>query len=91
MDLRIIGWNEGNGKYTGAIGSFVCQTDDGEYRVSVSGMPDDMHFSNPNIWMNRIIEVAYFDVSQSKNNSYKSLRFPRLKRIRDDKDTTSIF
>ena len=91
MDLRIVGWNEGNGKYIGAIGSFICQTDDGEYQVNVSGMPDDMHYSDPDKWMNKIIEVAYFDVSQSKNNSYKSLRFPRLKRIRDDKDTTSIY
>lgn len=91
MDLRIVGWNEGNGKYIGAIGSFICQTDDGEYQVNVSGMPDDMHYSDPDKWMNKIIEVAYFDVSQSKNNSYKSLRFPRLKRIRNDKDTTSIY
>ena len=91
MDLRIVGWNEGNGKYIGAIGSFICQTDDGKYQVNVSGMPDDMHYSDPDKWMNKIIEVAYFDVSQSKNNSYKSLRFPRLKRIRDDKDTTSIY
>lgn len=91
MDLRIIGFNWGNGKYGGAIGSFVCETDDHEIQVSVSGMPDSMHFSDPADWMGKIIEVAYFSISESKAHGHKSLRFPRLKRIRDDKDTTSIY
>lgn len=91
MDLRIIDFNWGNGKYDGAIGSFVCETDDHEIQVSVSGMPDSMHFSDPADWMGKIIEVAYFSISESKAHGHKSLRFPRLKRIRDDKDTTSIY
>lgn len=91
MDLRIVDWNEGNGKYAGAIGSFVCETDDGTIKANVSGMPDEMHFSNPEDWIGRIIEVAYFSISQSSNNDYKSLRFPRLKKVRDDKNETSIY
>lgn len=91
MDLRIVDWNEGNGKYAGAIGSFVCETDDGEIKVSVSGMPDEIHFGNPDDYMDRIIEVAYFDVSVNSVTGQKSLRFPRLKCFRDDKDTTSIY
>ena len=91
MDLRIVDWNEGNGKYAGAIGSFVCETDDGEIKVSVSGMPDELHFGNPDDYMDRIIEVAYFDVSVNSVTGQKSLRFPRLKCFRDDKDTTSIY
>ena len=91
MDLRIIDWNEGNGKYAGEIGSFVCETDDHSIRVSVSGMPDAIHYSNPADWIGKIIEVAYFDISKSSANDYSSLRFPRLKRIRNDKNTTSIY
>lgn len=91
MDLRIIDFNWGNGKYAGAIGSFVCETDDHDIQVSVSGMPDSMHFSDPADWMGKIIEVAYFSISESKAHGHKSLRFPRLKRIRDDKDTTSVY
>lgn len=91
MDLRIIDFNWGNGKYAGAIGSFVCETDDHDIQVNVSGMPDSMHFSDPAEWIGKIIEVAYFDISQSKAHGHKSLRFPRLKRIRDDKDTTSVY
>lgn len=91
MDLRIIDFNFGNGKYANAIGSFVCETDDHKVRVNVSGMPDDIHYDDPANWMGKIIEVAYFDKSQSKDNDYISLRFPRLKRVRNDKDTTSIY
>jgi DNA ligase-1 len=91
MDLRIVDWNEGNGKYAGAIGSFVCETDDGEIKVSVSGMPDELHFGDPDEYIGRIIEVAYFDVSVNSVTQQKSLRFPRLKCFRDDKDTTSIY
>lgn len=91
MDLRIVGWNEGNGKYAGAIGSFNCQTDDGKIKVSVSGMPDWLHYSDPNEYIGKIIEVAYFDESVNSVTGQMSLRFPRLKCFRDDKTTTSIY
>ena len=91
MDLRIIDFNYGNGKYEGAIGSFYCESDDGKYKVNVSGMPDEIHFGNPADYMGRIIEVAYFDVSQGKDNEHFSLRFPRLKKFRDDKNETSEY
>ena len=40
-DLRIIGWNEGKGKYEGMIGSFICEDDDHTVRVNVAGIDDD--------------------------------------------------
>lgn len=91
MDLRIIGTNEGNGKYEGAIGSFICETDDKSIIVNVAGMPDDIRFSNPQFWIGKIIEVAYFDISKSKENNTYSLRFPRYVRLRTDKTETSIY
>lgn len=91
MDLRIIDWNEGSGKYTGMIGSFVCQTDDREIVVNVAGMTDEIRQSNPELWLDTIIEVAYFDISRDSKTGQKSLRFPRLKKVRDDKDTTSVY
>ena len=90
-DLRITGWNEGKGKYEGMIGSFICEDDDGVVRVSVAGMTDDIRMSDPDKWIGKIIEVAYFEISKSKVNDHYSLQFPRIKGIRHDKDETSLF
>ena len=54
-------------------------------------MSDDVRFSNPEDWLGRIIEVAYFDISKSKTKDKLILRFPRMKKVRDDKTTTSIY
>ena len=91
MDLRIVGWNEGKGKYTGAIGSFICCSDDRSIQVNVAGITDEIRWSNPEYWIGKIIEVAYFDTSNSKTKSSSSLRFPRFKRLRTDKDETSEY
>jgi DNA ligase-1 len=90
-DLRIIGWNEGKGKYEGYIGSFICETDDHKILVNVAGIDDDTRMSDPNLWLGKIIEVAYFDVSKSSSKNTSSLQFPRYVKTRPDKDETSMF
>lgn len=90
-DLRIVGFNEGKGKYEGMIGSFICESDDGLVQVSVAGISDDIRMTDPELLMGQIIEVAYFDISKSKVNNHYSLQFPRFKGFRHDKDETSIF
>lgn len=90
-DLRIVGWNEGKGKYEGMIGSFICEDDDHTVRVNVAGIDDDTRASDPDLWMGKIIEVAYFEGSQSKSKSLASLQFPRYKRVRTDKTETSLW
>jgi DNA ligase-1 len=91
MDLRITGWNEGKGKYEGAIGSFICENDEGTIKVNVAGISDAVRWSDPDWWIGKIIEVAYFDYSVSKTNDKISLRFPRMKKLRDDKNETSVY
>ena len=91
MDLRIIDWNEGKGKYEGLIGSFVCETDDHKIRVNVSGVPDTVRFQDFNCFKGKIIEVAYFNVSKASDSDVLSLRFPRFKMFRFDKNETSIY
>jgi hypothetical protein len=89
-DLRIVGWNEGKGKYEGMIGSFICEDDDQTFRVSVAGIDDDTRASDPELWMGKIIEIAYFEGSKAKNKTIGSLQFPRYKRVRLDKTETSL-
>lgn len=91
MDLRITGWNEGKGKYEGAIGSFICENDEHTIKVNVAGISDAIRWSDPTFWIGKIIEVAYFDYSVSKINNHISLRFPRMKQLRNDKSETSIY
>lgn len=90
-DLRIVGWNEGKGKYEGMIGSFICEDDAKTVKVNVAGIDDNIRASDPNLWIGKIIEVAYFEPSQSKSKSIGSLQFPRYKRTRLDKTETSMF
>ena len=91
MDLRITGWNEGKGKYEGAIGSFICENDEHTIKVNVAGISDAIRWSDPTFWIGKIIEVAYFDYSVSKINNHISLRFPRMKQLRNDKSETSTY
>lgn len=90
-DLRIIGWNNGKGKYEGYIGSFICEDDEHTIKVNVSGMDDSVRVSDPYQWIGKIIEVAYFEVSSSKAKTTDSLQFARYVRTRHDKDETSMF
>lgn len=90
-DLRIVGWNEGKGKYQGMIGSFICETDDRTVRVNVAGMDDSIRAMDPEDAIGRIIEVAYFEGSKAKNKTTASLQFPRMKGWRDDKTETSMY
>ena len=100
MDMRVVGLTEGTGKNEGLVGALECEAEgDGKkYCCSVgSGLTDWMRIN----WANdsrgiigKIVEVEYFSISQDSNargtNIY-SLRFPRLKRVRMDKNGTSIY
>lgn len=100
MDMRVVGLTEGTGKNAGLVGALECiaEGDGKKYQCSVgSGLTDWMRIN----WANdsrgiigKIVEVEYFSISQDANargtNVY-SLRFPRLKRVRMDKNETSVY
>lgn len=100
MDMRVFDIEYGTGKYEDAVGSLYCVATDTDkgiiYECSVgSGLSDDQRFlwaADPEKILGKIVEVAYFSVSQDKNcekNKY-SLRFPRLKGVREDKNDESV-
>lgn len=98
MDMKVVDINDGTGKYEGLVGSIHCEilTDDGKF-ISCdvgSGLSDEQRYkwaSQPWEIIGKIVEVAYFSISQNKTSYDYSLRFPRLINIRDDKSETSEF
>ena len=101
MDMKVVDWEYGKGKYEYMIGYLICEATlpDGK-KVSCkigTGISDTQRAEwaqYPNDILGKIVEVAYFSLSQNRNTfgTYTySLRFPRLKQVRDDKTTTSIY
>lgn len=101
MDMEVYDFDYGTGKYEGMIGALKakCHTEDGKYITCDvgSGLSDEQRLSwaiDFNRIKGKIIEVAYFSMSQNardKGSNVYSLRFPRMKSVREDKNTTSQF
>lgn len=101
MDMKVYDVSYGEGKYEGMIGALeaMAKTDDGKTIIcSVGTGLSDEQRGEWAIDISRIIgktiEVSYFSLSQTKNDrdygtNVYSLRFPRLKRVRNDKNETS--
>ena len=101
VDLYVVSIIEGTGKYEGMVGSLDCAAkfDDGTF-ISCqvgTGLSDEQRWAwsiNPNAIVGKIVEVAYFSKSQNKTTDgsmYYSLRFPRLKNVRNDKMEVSKY
>jgi ATP-dependent DNA ligase len=93
-DLRIIGFNYGEGKRAGKVGSLQLETEDKLLKVDVgSGITDDLceeltnqinniiDDTHPPAFIGKIAEIAYNELTETG-----SIRFPRLIRIRDEGD-----
>lgn len=100
MDLTVVDIQYGTGKYEGLVGSLECVGNFDDKFISVqvgSGLSDAQRFLwslNSHLIIGKIVEIAYFSECQNKNNdgtSYYSLRFPRLKCVRDDKTEESKY
>lgn len=85
-DLRIIGFEEGTGKYVGFLGALVCEYKGGTVRVG-SGLTDELRkeiWQNRDKYQNTIVEISYFEETKDSTGK-KSLRFPTFKDFRPDK------
>ena len=101
MDMEVTDFYYGTGKYEGMVGGITCEAETPDGKTIIcnvgSGLSDDERLRwilNPNGIIGKIVEVAYFDISQSsedKGTNKYSLRFPRLKKVRYDKNETSIY
>lgn len=101
MDMKVIDLLAGTGKNEGLVGALECFCEDAEgrkYSCRVgSGLSDSQRFNwaeHPEQILGKIVEVAYFSISQdvsTRGSNNYSLRFPRLKGIRTDKNSTSEY
>lgn len=101
MDMMVMSVFEGKGKYEGMCGGIHCQiiTADGKFiECDVgSGLSDaqrEIWWQHPDLICNKIVQVGYHEITQDRNvagTNYYSLRFPRLVKVRTDKNETSEY
>ena len=101
IDMRVVDTEFGTGKYELCVGYIYCEaTLPNGSKISCkvgTGLSDEQRTRwamYPMDIIGKIVEVAYFSLSQSKNTygtTQYSLRFPRLKKVRTDKNDTSSY
>lgn len=82
VDLKVVGYFEGQGKYEGKLGGIIVDHNGVEVRVG-SGFSDSdrkMLWSGPEAMIDQTVEIVYHEVTPDG-----SLRHPRFVRFRDDK------
>jgi DNA ligase-1 len=84
-DLKIIGFQEGSGKFAGTLGAIIC--DYKGYSLFVgSGIEDDMRsyiWNHKDDLLGRTAEIKYFEESTNEKGGL-SLRFPTFVSIREE-------
>lgn len=92
VDLRIVGFEEGQGKNVGKLGALLV-----EYKNNIVGVGSGFSdYEREYIWLNKhmyldkICEIQFFEETKNKDGGV-SLRFPVWKHLRLDKTEPSLF
>ena len=86
-DLKIVGIQEGTGKYAGMLGAILCESADGVIKVSVgSGFTDEQRKNLGEEIVDKIAAIKYNMRIKNKLGE-ESLFLPIVLEIRDDKET----
>jgi len=85
-DLKIVGIEEGTGKYAGMLGAILCESADGVIKVRVgSGFSDDQRKTLGEEIIDKIAAIKYNTRIKNKAGE-ESLFLPIILEIRDDKE-----
>ena len=90
-DLRIIGYEEGAGKYKGMLGAVIVDYKGNSVNVG-SGFDEAERvelWKNPDELLGKIATIKYKEVSKNKDTGLESLQFPVMICIREDKTEPS--
>ena len=97
-DVRVLSIYEGTGRNVNKLGGITIQFEHNKelYECNVgSGFNDDerlLYFNNPDLLINKIVTIGYFEISQNSKTKQYGLRHPIWKGIiRDDKDDISMY
>jgi DNA ligase-1 len=83
-DLKIVGIQEGTGKYVGKVGAYLCESADGVIKVDVgSGFKDDQRTIDNSV-IGKIVAVKY-NVRIKNKQGEESLFLPIFLEVREDK------
>jgi DNA ligase-1 len=85
-DCSIIGYEEGDGKYKGVLGSFIIDYKGNKVNVG-SGYTDEQrqeYWTNRDKYIDRILEVKYKEETMDKKTKLISLQFPTFVCIREE-------
>lgn len=92
-DLPIVGFEEAiDGKNKGSLKSIILQLDNDNLVNVSSGLTEQQRhhiWNNQDQYLGKILEIQYFEETKNKNGG-RSLRFPVVKSIRDDKTIEDI-
>lgn len=86
IDLRVYGFEAGDGRNIGRLGALLCQYKDNIVKVG-SGFTDQQReeiWQNRDKYINKICSVQYFEETSNADGG-ESLRFPIFLDFRDDK------
>lgn len=89
-DLRVIGFEEGDGKLKGTLGKIICNYKGFDLGVG-SGFSETMRdevWNNQDKYLGKICEIQYFEQTNNDEGGL-SLRFPVFKQWRFDKEEES--
>ena len=91
-DLKIIGFQEGTGKYINKLGALIVDFKGNSVGVGTGFSDEDRTFiwDNRNSLLDRVVELRYFEITKSKDG-FESLRFPTYVSIREEGKEVSYF
>lgn len=86
MDMEVIDWIEGTGKYEGMLGSLTCRNNDVIVNVGSGFTENERKVLTRDYMVGKIITVKYNEVIEDKRTGQKSLFLPIFVTIREDLD-----
>ena len=91
-DLKIIGFQEGTGKYANKLGALIVDFKGNSVGVGTGFSDEDRTFiwDNRDSLLGRVVELRYFEITKDKNG-IESLRFPTYVAIREEGKEVSYF